>query len=89
MARNMRVGARDAAIGLVIPDMGNPFFGTVAGGIESAVRGARPDVIVGSSSETKELERSLVATFLARRGSSALLCGAVGHGRPPLSARRT
>ena len=37
MARNMRVGARDAAVGLVIPDLGNPFFGTVASGVERRV----------------------------------------------------
>ncbi|MET7459430.1 LacI family DNA-binding transcriptional regulator [Nonomuraea sp. NPDC005501] len=73
MARNMRVGARDAAIGLVIPEMGNPFFGTVAGGVESAVRPRGLTLIVGSSSETAELERSLIATFLARRVSGLMV----------------
>ncbi|NUW39059.1 LacI family DNA-binding transcriptional regulator [Nonomuraea rhodomycinica] len=73
MARNMRVGARDAAIGLVIPEMGNPFFGTVAGGVESVVRPRGLTLIVGSSSETAELERSLVATFLARRVSGLMI----------------
>ncbi|NUP65800.1 MAG: LacI family DNA-binding transcriptional regulator [Nonomuraea sp.] len=73
MARNMRVGARDAAIGLVIPEMGNPFFGTVAGGIESAVRARGLTLIVGSSSETAELEHSLIATFLARQVSALMI----------------
>jgi LacI family transcriptional regulator len=73
MARNMRVGARDAAIGLVIPEMGNPFFGTVAGGIESAVRARGLTLIVGSSSETPELEQSLIAAFLARRVSALMI----------------
>ncbi|MGN9842118.1 LacI family DNA-binding transcriptional regulator [Nonomuraea sp. H19] len=73
MARNMRVGARDAAIGLVIPEMGNPFFGTVAGGIESTVRARGLTVIIGSSSETADLEQSLIATFLARRVSALLV----------------
>jgi LacI family transcriptional regulator len=73
MARNMRVGARDAAIGLVIPEMGNPFFGTVAGGIESAVRARGLTLIVGSSSETADLEASLIATFLARRVSALMV----------------
>ncbi|MFI6320108.1 LacI family DNA-binding transcriptional regulator [Nonomuraea sp. NPDC050556] len=73
MARNMRVGARDAAIGVVIPEMGNPFFGTVAGGIESAVRERGLTVIVGSSSETAELERSLISAFLARQVSALMV----------------
>ncbi|WP_226900256.1 LacI family DNA-binding transcriptional regulator [Nonomuraea phyllanthi] len=73
MARNMRVGARDAAIGLVIPEMGNPFFGTVAGGVESAVRARGLTLIVGNSSETAELEQSLIATFLARRVSALMV----------------
>src|ERR1041384_8230953 len=73
MARNMRVGARDAAIGLVIPEMGNPFFGTVADGIEGAVRARGLTLIVGSSSETAELEQSLIATFLARRVSALMV----------------
>lgn len=73
MARNMRVGARDAAIGLVIPEMGNPFFGTVAGGIESAVRARGLTVIVGSSSETADLERSLISAFLARQVSALMV----------------
>ncbi|MEV4112071.1 LacI family DNA-binding transcriptional regulator [Nonomuraea sp. NPDC049695] len=73
MARNMRVGARDAAIGLVIPEMGNPFFGTVAGGIESAIRARGLTLIVGNSSETAELEQSLITTFLARRVSALMV----------------
>ncbi len=73
MARNMRVGARDAAIGLVIPEMGNPFFGTVAGGIESAIRARGLTLIVGSSSETAELEQSLIAAFLARQVSALMV----------------
>ncbi|TMS00670.1 LacI family transcriptional regulator [Nonomuraea basaltis] len=73
MARNMRVGARDAAIGLVIPEMGNPFFGAVAGGVESVVRARGLTLIVGSSSETADLEQSLIATFLARRVSALMV----------------
>ncbi|MFC5831837.1 LacI family DNA-binding transcriptional regulator [Nonomuraea insulae] len=88
MARNMRVGARDAAIGLVIPEMGNPFFGTVAGGVESAVRARGLTLIVGSSDETAELEQSLIATFLARRVSGLIVVpAAAGHHRHLRSER--
>ncbi|MEV0143450.1 MULTISPECIES: LacI family DNA-binding transcriptional regulator [unclassified Nonomuraea] len=88
MARNMRVGARDAAIGLVIPEMGNPFFGTVAGGVESAVRPRGLTLIVGSSSETAELERSLIATFLARRVSGLMVVPSFASDHRYLRAER-
>ncbi|GAA2860589.1 LacI family DNA-binding transcriptional regulator [Streptosporangium fragile] len=73
MARNMRVGARDSTVGLVIPDMGNPFFGTVAGGFESAVRARGLTLIVGSSEEAADRERSLISTFLARRVAALIV----------------
>jgi energy-coupling factor transporter ATP-binding protein EcfA2 len=41
MARNIRVGGPDTTIGLVVPDLGNPFFGAVAGSIEDTVRDRR------------------------------------------------
>ncbi|PRX53300.1 LacI family transcriptional regulator [Nonomuraea fuscirosea] len=88
MARNTRVGARDAAIGLVIPEMGNPFFGTVAGGVESAVRARGLTLIVGSSDETAGLEQSLIATFLARRVSALMVVPAAGGDHRHLRSER-
>lgn len=88
MARNMRVGARDSTIGLVIPDMGNPFFGTVAGGFESAVRARGLTLIVGSSQETAERERSLVATFLARRVTGLIVVPSADSDHRHLRAER-
>ncbi|MEV6109913.1 LacI family DNA-binding transcriptional regulator [Streptomyces sp. NPDC051940] len=78
MARNMRVGSRDSTIGLVVPDMGNPFFGTVAGGIEEGVRAAGLTLLIGSSGESPEKEHALVTTFLARRVSSLMIVPAAG-----------
>jgi len=89
MARNMRVGAPDSTIGLVIPDMGNPFFGTVAGGIESAVRPRGLTLIVGSSEEAAERERSLISTFLARRVSALLVVPAAGSDHRPMRKERS
>ncbi|GAA3005959.1 LacI family DNA-binding transcriptional regulator [Streptosporangium longisporum] len=88
MARNMRVGARDSTVGLVIPDMGNPFFGTVAGGIEGAVRPRGLTLLVGSSEETAEGERSLISTFLARRVTALLVVPSADSDHHPLRAER-
>ncbi|MDP9860970.1 MULTISPECIES: LacI family DNA-binding transcriptional regulator [Streptosporangium] len=88
MARNMRVGARDSTVGLVIPDMGNPFFGTVAGGFESAVRARGLTLIVGSSAETAERERSLISTFLARRVTALIVVPSADSDHRHLRAER-
>ncbi|MER7432741.1 LacI family DNA-binding transcriptional regulator [Nonomuraea rubra] len=88
MARNMRVGARDAAIGLVVPELGNPFFGTVAGGVEGAVRARGLTLIVGSSDETAGHEQSLIATFLARRVSALMVVPAAAGDHRHLRAER-
>ncbi|MFE9393921.1 LacI family DNA-binding transcriptional regulator [Streptomyces flavidovirens] len=78
MARNMRVGSRDSTIGLVVPELGNPFFGTVAGGVEDVVRDRGLTLLMGSSGERQPLEHSLVTTFLARRISGLLVVPAAG-----------
>ncbi|WP_425826680.1 LacI family DNA-binding transcriptional regulator [Streptomyces fractus] len=78
MARNMRVGARDATVGLVVPEMGNPFFGTVAGGVESVVRDRGLTLLLGSSEESEERELALITAFLARRISGLLVVPAAG-----------
>ncbi|MFH8570127.1 LacI family DNA-binding transcriptional regulator [Streptomyces sp. NPDC017993] len=79
MARNMRVGARDSTIGLVVPDMGNPFFGTVAGSVEEVVRERGLTLLMGSSSEQQPREHALVTAFLARRISGLLVVPAAGN----------
>lgn len=78
MARNMRIGSRDSTIGLVVPDMGNPFFGTVASGIEEAVGSRGLTLLIGSSGESVERENTLVTTFLARRISALMIVPAAG-----------
>jgi LacI family transcriptional regulator len=88
LARNIRVGTPDSTIGLVIPDMGNPFFGTVAQGIEKAVRPRGLTLLVGSSDETAELEQTLISTFLARRVSALIVVPSAGGDHRNLRAER-
>lgn len=73
LARHMRAGGRDRAVALVIPDMANPFFGSVAAGVETAIRDHGLTLIVGSSNEDPELERSLITTFLDRQAAALLV----------------
>lgn len=89
MARNMRVGARDPAVGLVVPDLGNPFFGTVAARVEDAVRARGLTLIVGSSGEEPERAESLISTFLARQVSALMVVPALGGDHRRLRAERS
>ncbi|NWF26937.1 LacI family DNA-binding transcriptional regulator [Streptomyces sp. PKU-EA00015] len=88
MARNIRVGGPDTTIGLIVPDLGNPFFGTVAGGIEDTVRDRGLTLLMGSSADDPDRERTLIQTFLARRVSVLMVVPAFGADHTYLKAQR-
>ncbi|MFE1320961.1 LacI family DNA-binding transcriptional regulator [Kitasatospora phosalacinea] len=88
MARNIRVGGPDSTVGLIIPDMGNPFFGSVAGGIESAVRERGLTLLMGSCADDPARERALIDTFLARRVSALMVVPTVGADHAHLRTAR-
>ena len=88
MARNIRVGGPDTTIGLVIPDLGNPFFGAVARSIEDTVRDRGLTLLMGSSADDPERERALTDKFLARRVSILLVVPSVGADHSHLKTHR-
>ncbi|MFF6950284.1 LacI family DNA-binding transcriptional regulator [Streptomyces iakyrus] len=89
MARNIRVGGPDTTVGLVIPDLANPFFGAVARGIEDTVRDRGLTLLMGSSADDPERERALTAQFLARRVSILIVVPSVGADHSDLKSHRT
>lgn len=89
MARNIRVGGPDTTIGLVIPDLGNPFFGAVARSIEDTVRDRGLTLLMGSSADDPDRERDLTAKFLARRVSILIVVPSVGADHSDLKSHRT
>ncbi|MFE2985006.1 LacI family DNA-binding transcriptional regulator [Streptomyces sp. NPDC059262] len=88
MARNIRVGGPDTTIGLVIPDLGNPFFGAVARSIEDTVRDHGLTLLMGSSADDPDRERALTDKFLARRVSILMVVPSVGADHSPLRTHR-
>jgi LacI family transcriptional regulator len=82
LARHVRVGGRDRAVALVIPDLANPFFAAVAAGVEAVIREHGFTLILGSSDEDPARERSLVHTFLDRQVAVLLVVpsSAAEHG---------
>lgn len=89
MARNIRVGGPDTTVGLVIPDLGNPFFGAVARSIEDTVRDRGLTLLMGSSADDPVRERALTDKFLARRVSILIVVPSVGADHTHLKSHRT
>jgi LacI family transcriptional regulator len=88
LARHMRAGARDRSVGLVIPDLANPFFGSVAAGVESVIRHHGLTLVVGSSGEEPEREHLLVTSFLDRQAAAVLIVPTAAGDHEYLRAER-
>ncbi|EKX64784.1 LacI family DNA-binding transcriptional regulator [Streptomyces ipomoeae] len=88
MARNIRVGGPDTTVGLVIPDLGNPFFGAVARSIEDTVGDRGLTLLMGSSADDPARERALTDKFLARRVSVLMVVPSVGADHSHLKTHR-
>ncbi|MFI9787782.1 LacI family DNA-binding transcriptional regulator [Kitasatospora sp. NPDC051984] len=78
LARSIRTGGPDSTVGLVVPDLGNPFFGALAGGVEEAARARGLTVLLGCSGGDPVREAEVVGAFLARRTAALLVVPAAG-----------
>jgi len=65
VARSLSQG-RTRLLGLLVPDISNPFFAELARGLEDAAVAAGHHVLVGSSDLDPERERQLAAAFESR-----------------------
>ena len=78
LARSFRVGADDA-IGLAVPDIADPFFAAVAGGIEVDLVGRGMAVVItslfhgGRRAQAAERERSALEALLRRQISGLIV----------------
>jgi LacI family transcriptional regulator len=72
-ARNLRRGRRPATIGLVIEDIRNPFYASIARAVEELARMQGHVVVIANSDEDPDAERKSVATLLERQVSGLLL----------------
>jgi LacI family transcriptional regulator len=61
------VTRRTMTIGLIVPDIRNPFYPEVAGGVEDAAREAKYGVLLCNSNWREESERQYVTLLLERR----------------------
>jgi LacI family transcriptional regulator len=70
--RALRMG-RSRALGVVVLDLGNPFWAEVTRGIESAASELGYSVLLGSSDEREEKERQLLGLFEEHRVEGVLV----------------
>jgi LacI family transcriptional regulator len=66
LARNLRARRTDT-IALLLPDMTNPFFTTMAHGVETAAREAGLTMILANSDEREDEEKRLTQVLLGRQ----------------------
>ena len=72
VARSLKV-RRTCVIGVVIPDVSNPFYAEVMRGIEDEARASGYSVIFCDTNEDPELERQYLSTLIARRVDGVLI----------------
>jgi LacI family transcriptional regulator len=73
LARSLRTGRSSSTIGLVIEDVGNPFYSAIAQAVEQAARQHDCLLITSSCEEDPERERELIQALLRRRVDALLL----------------
>lgn len=73
LARSLRQGRSSATVGLVIEDIGNPFYSAIAQAVEAAASARGSMLITSSCEEDPEREKALVQALLRRRVDALLL----------------
>lgn len=86
LARSLRA-RRTRALGLIVPDLANPFFGELARAVEEEGFADGNALLVGNSMGSEERERSYVELFLEYR-VGGLVMVPVGAGRPSAARLR-
>jgi LacI family transcriptional regulator len=77
LARSLR-GQRTNTIGLILPDIENPFFTSVVKGVEQAATSRGWNVIFCNTDEDVGREAALVRTLVERKIDGLILCPAAG-----------
>lgn len=85
VARNLRKGISSASVGLLIEDLGNPFYAVLARAVEQVAQRHGHRVTMTSSGEDPVQERELLMDLL-RRGANGLLIVPAGDDHRYLEA---
>lgn len=66
-ARSLRPGQRSGLVGVLITNIGNPYYAGVVQGIEQVVAATGRRILVATTNEDADLERQLLSDFLGRQ----------------------
>jgi len=69
---------RTQTVGMLIPDVGNPFFGELARAVERAARAAGYCVVFGNSENDLDVEARYLVEFVERRVDGLIVVAAAG-----------
>lgn len=84
-ARGLKLRSGTGLVGLVVTNLGNPFYSQLAVGVESCIRTAGLQVLMVDTGEDEAAERTLVAD-LVRRGVDGIVVVPAGQAHLHLSA---
>jgi DNA-binding LacI/PurR family transcriptional regulator len=81
VARRMKVKSTDSMIiGLVITDIGNPFFSNVAKGVEDVAFENKHVLMICNTNESPQKEKFFLNSLLSEKVSGAIVVPTVGNG---------
>ena len=86
-ARNTRLSKPTGLIGVAVTNLGNPYYGQFALGIEDVAAAHGRHIVVGNSGEEPGRENTLLADFAARQLEGVILVPA-GRGGNPMGVRQ-
>lgn len=73
LARSLRSGGVTSTVGLVVGDLGNPFYFTLAAGIERELASEGMNLIVGTTEDSPEIETQVVNAMLSQQVRALLI----------------
>ncbi len=67
LARRLRMGGRTGLVGLIVPNLANPFYSRLALGLESALETSGLKLVLGNTGEDQTREQRMVNEVIERR----------------------
>lgn len=67
--------ASTGLLGLIVHDIADPYFSSIARGVQTAARTARKQVLLASTGRDFDIERESVSTFIAHRADAIVIAG--------------
>ena len=86
LARSLKSGST-RTIGVLVPDIANPFFADVVHGVESVMRAGEYSLLLCNTDENVERERAIVGILLQKQVDGILMAPATEQSDAPLMLR--